>query len=334
MAAPPPPPGPPCSDRAIPIITLNPIPALQPNCGNSVGPLIYPNCFAKHPIRNGYYGPNPHPVCEFCFDNATLLIDSQPGLLFDMTNNQTLISPQTFPLFVPWQINAEQRTGILDPTRRFPITPGWQTRMCISCEAMLQARHYFIRTGACFPGFQAHKWFMVPNMNLNTEMDSCICNYKMQIQAQGSVNALPPRECIQHRRVTWTALLDTRNKTDTWLRNASKLRRSGGKIVQATDLEKKRRVMDGTFRACPCGNDVQPWVSLAVATALLGTAPNVLYCMGCGGYQTRRLPAIPTWPLTPRVGVPGVPITLGLFEKKWSQWVRSLPQIGKTLVSR
>lgn len=320
--------GPPCSDDPLRNSLPTPIPIVPPlftTCGNFVPPPPpHPHKVCSSSQFWRHNNANPYTVCDRCHANVTCIYDQQPGPLQNILNLVSQESPG-----LGWQSVAEQTTGRLDATRRFPIDPGWLTRMCTECEDMIQAEHYFVSTAPPLAAPQgSHKWEQIPTPGV--EMISCVCEWNMETDSADLRN---PWTCLRHRGYKWTDLLQKRNETDTWLRNAMKLKASG-KVVQAKDLEKRRRVMNGTFRACPCGRDVVPWISNAAAAAPQPPA-RVFYCMACGGYDCQVLPAVPTLPLTPAPGVVGSPpITRRQFDRKMSQWRRGLPAIGQTLSSR
>lgn len=291
-------------------------PSLNPACGNNAPPHIYQTCRGKHPRSN------PFTVCENCRDNGNVVCNAGPGPLTNMGTNVHIPSPD--PAVPPiWSAN-ELASGNLDAGRRFPIAPGWRTRMCLDCENIVQARHYFLATLVLRLPDDASMWQERPAAAAAALparlMNSCTCRYQMEDNFPGT--SQPPRYCRPHRREIWQKLLNRRNETDRWLRNAKKLPQTGNTVLAEVE-EKRARVRNGTYRACPCGKEV--------SNALVPPAARVYFCMGCGGFETLQAPGPPTLPL----GVPGNP-ALGLrrFERMYSRWERNLPRIGPVLSSR
>ncbi|GAB7362136.1 hypothetical protein MBLNU230_g2162t1 [Neophaeotheca triangularis] len=83
-----------------------------------------------------------------------------------------------------------------------------------------------------------------------------------------------PIACFDCRATTWAERLRWRNQTDRWLR--THVRWDDGDTYECSERTLQRRAFWGTWRGCPCGNDVFPQSPV-----------EVLFCMGCHGYEHR-----------------------------------------------
>lgn len=289
MAAPPQ-----CSDW--PVLAVLPfvptVPAAPFPCQNFIPPHIYPACPGvptRHPTTA------PHTICDRCDVYTTLRLNADPGVLANLRVSMRGFSPAFPPLVAGaqcWQSANEQVTGILDPWRVYPINPGFLTRMCAECENIVQDQHARYSAGAmAVPMADALKWQQIPGpvpggigvggpMNV---WNSCTYLYTTDNNNLMPLipAARPPRLCHVDRRAAWEAVLNQRNIADRWLRRAYK---RDGAIVEANTRNRRRRVRNGTFRACPCGKDVvNPRQYPGVLP--IQPPPRPLFCMGCGGYE-------------------------------------------------
>lgn len=320
MAAPP---LPQCSDVAV-IAALVPTPAMIPGQPLGCGPLAnFRDCPGLPGRRHS--PANPYTVCDVCDRYTKQELLWRFGL--PAMHVRTLLSRRSPPLpapGTPWQSADELNTGILGAHHPpFPIFPGFQSRMCLGCEDLVETQARLVLNGAIGAGPDGNKWQQMPNPIAGAQgwMNSCTCQYTMDVSIMANPPARPPRLCYADRSAVWVALLQRRDVVDDWLRNAR--RHDSGRVVQANTRQLRNRIRDGTYRACQCGRDVRHYphssTGLAASNAAAIPPPRVVFCMGCGGHRCQRNP----------IAV----MTADRFRKAWSRRQRNLPQIGAPLLS-
>lgn len=325
-----------CSDiQALVALPLLPVPYAPPGpCGNQAPPHIYPAC-PGIPRTKRHPRSRPYTVCDSCDTQTTTRLNLDPGDLDVMAQRINDISPSLPPPTAPyWQmippLGREQDTGVLDP-RPSPVYPGYLTRMCGECEDMVQGQHFHYANLNLTPPLQiSREWQQFPAAPVGAPSIlwiSCTCLCTTDNNPAPNRLGRPDRLCHAHRRDAWLRVKDERDRTETWLRNAWKSRSSDrggftGTIVQAKASQMRNRIRDGTFRACPCGKSIVPWVPFAVGTRPnIQPIPRVLFCMACKGFECLRAPAPPAGGLTP-----------AKWDRKFvNYWKNRLPKIGRTL---
>lgn len=195
----------------------------------------------------------------------------------DRISNSVVGVAPDYAAFVPWgpaipsqPLPPPHANGIKPPF------PGFLARVCGDCERMMRSEQDLRANGtiARSPSpSDEDKWESYPWI-------SRTCKWELGMLPFPAGLVPSPTYCFSHKKKL-EQLESQKDKNDTWLRNIMldpALPRpqtlGGGHIVQANQARLTQRRMNGNWRACRCGKELD----------VDGFVAEVFQCMACSGW--------------------------------------------------
>lgn len=249
---------PPCNDRLTNHLILHPLAtgACHNLANNGANGAQIP-CIDG--LANGHHGAA-FTVCGACADRSQF----GPPLI-GYRNTMARRSPPA-----AWNSPGGNAWAPAPVPHTAPPWDGFLTRMCSACERREQQLCWerlggIVRAAAHLPA--ARRLLLGGRY----PVDNCICDPTLSLRGPAE------RRCLLHKEDQYRRDMElARNTNDEWLRTLDvKVNRGEWVACTADVYARRRRINNGTFRACRCGSDVPALPAAA--------RPEVMFCMSCEG---------------------------------------------------